>query len=86
MPDSSTGTAAGDLLVRLETALPERMWSDEATALFCAGWCYHRDEALRGLDLIVGGVRHGVDAARMPRPDVLARAATHPGAVPRCTS
>ncbi len=79
MPADSDGTFDGDLLARLETGLPERMMSGEATALFLAGWCFHRRDALAGVELVVGTERYPADAARMPRPDVRAAAAVESG-------
>ena len=79
MHADSDGTFDGDLLARLETGLPERMLSGEATALFLAGWCFHRREPLTGVELIVGTERHPADAERMPRPDVRAAAAVDSG-------
>jgi glycosyltransferase involved in cell wall biosynthesis len=60
------------LVVKLETPLPESLPAGTATAVFCCGSCFHPREAVAELALLVDGSRHRAAAAAMPRPDVYA--------------
>jgi glycosyltransferase involved in cell wall biosynthesis len=60
------------LVVKLETPLPESLPAGSATAVFCCGSCFHQREAVAELALLVDGSRHRAAAAAMPRPDVYA--------------
>ncbi len=58
------------LVVRLERPLPETLPVGSATAVFCAGACFHPDEAIERLEILVDGTAHRPAAWRMPRPDL----------------
>jgi glycosyltransferase involved in cell wall biosynthesis len=73
MPASASGSG---LRIGLESALPASITVGQATAVFCAGTCWHPHEEVTSLDVAVDGLRHRATAVRMPRPDVLA--ALHP--------
>jgi glycosyltransferase involved in cell wall biosynthesis len=60
------------LVVKLETPLPESLPAGTATAVFCCGSCFHPREAVAELALLVDGRRYRAAAATMPRPDVYA--------------
>jgi glycosyltransferase involved in cell wall biosynthesis len=62
--------AAPGLMVRLETALPFSLRVGRGTAVFLSGACYHRDEHIRRLELLVDGRPHPPAAQRMPRLDL----------------
>jgi hypothetical protein len=62
---------AAGLRVRIENPLPRSLPVGSATAIFCFGHCFHRHEAVTGLELVVGGVRHRPAATGMPRRDLL---------------
>jgi hypothetical protein len=57
-------------VVNLESPLPASLPPGAATALFCYGTCFHRQETVTGLSILVDGVPHPPAATRMPRPDV----------------
>jgi glycosyltransferase involved in cell wall biosynthesis len=63
-------TEPTDLVVRLDTSLPGSLRVGRGTAVFCNGICFHRHQEVRGLELLVDGVRHRPAAWRMPRLDV----------------
>jgi hypothetical protein len=56
-------------MVRLDTRLPS-LPVGRGTAIFLAGACFHRREAVEELEILVDGVRHRPAAARMPRLDL----------------
>jgi hypothetical protein len=60
----------GELEARLETPLPVQLAVGGGTALFVAGWCFHRRRGIP--DLRIGPPGHEVSAIAhaMPRPDV----------------
>jgi hypothetical protein len=60
------------LEVRLERALPESLPAGSATAVFCVGSCYHRDQPVDRLEIVVDGRAYPAAASGMPRPDVAA--------------
>jgi glycosyltransferase involved in cell wall biosynthesis len=66
-----SGLADG-LSVLLESPLPDPLPVGRATAIYCAGRCWHRSQRVAALELAVDGVRHPVRTAGMPRPDVFA--------------
>jgi glycosyltransferase involved in cell wall biosynthesis len=65
---------SADLVAKLESPLPESLPAGAGTAVFCCGTCFHRSGRIARLELVVDGVRHPVDAAGMPRPDLDPRA------------
>ncbi len=70
-------TQPADLVVRLERPLEATLPAGKGTALFLLGTCFHPDEAVLDLELLLDGVPHRPTAFSMPRPDVLAQ---HPEA------
>jgi glycosyltransferase involved in cell wall biosynthesis len=62
--------ASGDLVANLESPLPVWLPTDCASAVFCCGACFHRDEAVTGIELLVDGVPCRAAAIGMPRPDL----------------
>jgi glycosyltransferase involved in cell wall biosynthesis len=68
---SSLSDAAG-LTVLLESPLLDSLPVGRATAIYCAGRCWHRSQQVAALEIAVDGARHPVRIARMPRPDVYA--------------
>jgi glycosyltransferase involved in cell wall biosynthesis len=71
--------SGGELTVRLDSALPGPLPVGRGTAIFCLGACFHPQERLRGLDILVDGESHRPQAWRMPRLD-LYRIAEQPDA------
>ena len=71
--DTAAAPAAtgGELVVDLESPLPASLPAGSATAVFCSGTCFHRDETVERLEIAVDGVRRRSDAFGMPRPDLL---------------
>src|SRR5438046_2741061 len=69
-PASDPDSDAADLELRLETPLPASLAPGCRTSLFILGSCFHRDLAIRRLDVMVGGVSTRATAASMPRLDV----------------
>ena len=57
-------------MAKLESPLPASLPAGTGTAVFCCGACFHRRNDVAGLELVVDGTRHRVDAACMPRPDL----------------
>jgi glycosyltransferase involved in cell wall biosynthesis len=72
-----TAGGASDLVADLERPLPS-LPVGRATAVFCIGTCFHSDEAVVDLELIVDDVRHRPAAFGMPRPDVFPAFREHP--------
>jgi glycosyltransferase involved in cell wall biosynthesis len=64
-------SGAAGLRVVLESPFPE-LPVGRATAIYCAGRCWHRSERVAALEIDVDGARHPVRTAGMPRPDVYA--------------
>jgi glycosyltransferase involved in cell wall biosynthesis len=62
--------ARGDLVANLESPLPAALPTGTASAVFCCGTCFHRQQAVARIDLAVDGVRHRAAAIGMPRPDL----------------
>ena len=58
------------LEVRLERALPVSLPAGSATAIFFVGRCFHPDEEITRLEIVVDGVAHRTTAHGLPRPDV----------------
>jgi glycosyltransferase involved in cell wall biosynthesis len=77
-------TAAADLHVHLDAALPAEIAVGAGTALFVAGWCHCPRARITGLRLVVDGAPHPVLAHGMPRLDVFR--ALHPGLDPFATA
>ncbi len=63
------------LHVEVESELPAALPVGSETSLLCCGTCFHEQEAVAGLQVVVGDARHRATALRMPRRDV---AAAHP--------
>jgi glycosyltransferase involved in cell wall biosynthesis len=61
------------LVVALDIPLPKSLPIGVGTAIFCCGSCFHPDERITALELVVDGVdRYEPGAFRMPRADVAA--------------
>ena len=60
------------LELRLERPLPASIPVGVSTAVFCVGSCFHPEELIERLEILVDGVPHPVSAHGMPRPDVAA--------------
>jgi glycosyltransferase involved in cell wall biosynthesis len=58
------------LVANLERPLPASLPVGSASAVFCLGTCFHPDDAIEALEVVVDGVRHSPIAFAMPRPDV----------------
>lgn len=58
------------LIVRTERPLPMSLPVGTSTAVFCAGVCFHPDDRISDLAIVVDGRRHAPAAFGMPRPDV----------------
>jgi glycosyltransferase involved in cell wall biosynthesis len=79
--------AAAQLHVELDAPLPAELWDRGATAVFVCGWCFHREERIRELELVLDGSPQRVMAHGMPRldpfrllhPDLEPDALTDPG-------
>jgi glycosyltransferase involved in cell wall biosynthesis len=63
---------AAGLTVLLESPLPGPLPVGRATAIYCAGRCWHRSQEVAALAIAVDGARVPVRTAGMPRPDVYA--------------
>ena len=63
---------AAGLTVLVESPLPDPLPVGRATAIYCAGRCWHRSRHVAALEIAVEGVRQPVRTAGMPRPDVYA--------------
>jgi glycosyltransferase involved in cell wall biosynthesis len=66
----ATTDSSGDLVTRLDTPLPQGLSVGGGSAVFLAGTCFHRSEAIRGLALGPAGREVPARAAGMPRPDL----------------
>ena len=75
---------AGELYVRLDAPLPEELAVGSGTAVFVAGWCFHRDAAIGALRVVLGGEAQPVIAFGMPRLDPFRE--LHPGVDPFSTA
>jgi Glycosyl transferase family 2 len=64
------------LVLSLDRPLPASLPVASATAIFCAGSCFHDEHVVKRLEISVDGVAHRASAWGMPRPDV---AAAHAG-------
>jgi hypothetical protein len=64
---------SADLVATLESPVPSSLPAGRATAVFCYGTCFVRDQTVARLELVVDGVRHRTAAFAMPRPDVVER-------------
>lgn len=62
---------SSDLIVRLDTSLPQTLPVRTGTAIFFHGACFHRLQRVRELEIRVGGIGHAPDAWRVPRLDLL---------------
>src|SRR5687768_2442367 len=58
------------LEANLESPLPASLPAGAATAVFLSCTCFHREERIGGMELVVGGARRRSAASGMPRPDV----------------
>jgi glycosyltransferase involved in cell wall biosynthesis len=71
------GTVDGtELNLALDRPLPRSIPVGQATAVLCAGTCFHPHRRVEGVTITVGGARHRPTAQRMPRPDLFG--ALHP--------
>src|SRR5204863_124579 len=69
-PASGPESNAAELELRLETPLPASLAAGSKTALFILGSCFHREHAIRRLDVVVGGFATPATVASMPRLDL----------------
>lgn len=81
---TTVSSATSELVVSLDTLMPSALPRQCAAAVFCIGSCFHRREAIKGLEIMVDGIRHRVAAFAMPRPDVLASLQREQAADIRC--
>jgi glycosyltransferase involved in cell wall biosynthesis len=58
------------LVAKLESPLPARWPTGQATSVFLLGNCFHDSDEVKELVVLVDGVRHQPTAQRMPRPDL----------------
>jgi len=58
------------LVVALERPFPATLTVGRATALHCAGVCFHPEQPIEALAIVVDGVPHLAAAFGMPRPDL----------------
>ena len=58
------------LVARLDRPLPATLPVGQATALFCLGACFHPEQSVVALSILVDGVPHSPTAFAMPRPDL----------------
>jgi glycosyltransferase involved in cell wall biosynthesis len=65
----STRTDGAELDLVLDFPLPNALPVGQATALFCAGTCFHRHRAVEELVITVDGMPHRATAHGMPRFD-----------------
>lgn len=65
-PSTVDGT---ELNVALDRPLPRSIPVGQATAVLCAGTCFHPHHRVEGVTITVDGVRHRPTAQRMPRLD-----------------
>jgi hypothetical protein len=62
------------LVVQLDSPLPASLPIGSATAVFCCGSCFHRQDTIEDLEIVVDGVhRYRPAAVGMPRLDVASR-------------
>jgi glycosyltransferase involved in cell wall biosynthesis len=59
-----------ELSVNIEWPLPARLPTGTLTAALISGTCFHREQEIADLELVVGGASHRPAAFGMPRPDV----------------
>ncbi len=64
---------APGLAVTLERPLPATLPVRTGTAVFLLGSCFHPEQAVRDVEILVDGLRHRPTAFSMPRPDVFAQ-------------
>ena len=60
---------AHGLEIALDRPLPTALPVGPATAVFCIGSCFHRNQRIADLAIVVDGVRQAPTAQRMPRLD-----------------
>jgi glycosyltransferase involved in cell wall biosynthesis len=70
LPACDQADAEQELRVRLENHLPESLPVGSATAMFCYGHCFHRDQRVADLELALDGTVHRPAATGMPRRDL----------------
>lgn len=58
------------LEVRLDRALPGSLPAGSATTIFFVGSCFHPEQRITELEVVVDGVAHRTDAHGLPRPDI----------------
>ena len=59
-----------DLDVRIERGLPQELPAGSVNALFLFGTCFHREQRLTGVEVLVDGVPTAATAFAMPRIDL----------------
>jgi glycosyltransferase involved in cell wall biosynthesis len=64
-----------DLVAELERPLPPELPAGTGTAVLLLGHCYHPEQAVSKIEVIVGGERLAPDAFAMPRADLARRRA-----------
>ena len=79
MPDSDHDKQAeaareAGLVFGLESPLPASLPVGQASAVFCAGACFHHEQTVTGLELLLDGTPRRPLAVRMPRPDLVGAA------------
>ena len=57
------------LVASLERPLPAALPTNRATAVFCIGVCFHPEQRIENLEILVDGTPHRATAFAMPRPD-----------------
>ncbi len=55
----------------IDTRIPEDITVGKGSALYISGWCYHAEQRIRSVHILVAGNKHPVKASRMAREDVL---------------
>jgi hypothetical protein len=61
---------SGELRVKLESQLPDFLPVGRASAVFCFGYCFHRRQEVRRVELVLGERRERPRAHHMPRRDL----------------
>jgi glycosyltransferase involved in cell wall biosynthesis len=60
-----------DLLVGIDSIIPDQIVVGKGSALYISGWCYHPEYKVKDAHLVINGHKHPMKASRMPREDVL---------------
>lgn len=73
-PSRMTGEDLSDyseLSAGLDPGVPDRLAVGRGNAMLVTGWCFHREQPVRSIQIVVGEAVHSPLARSMPRPDVL---------------